>query len=168
VTYMQTDASAKHRLMRRIKDTARNLLLEKNRLRDYRTLCPVCGGSRHVRRTDFRMLYRYPKMTMFLTSYLLNLASIFRALPDFLIIGAAKSGTTSLYGLITAHPDVLAARTSAHAGRPRRMVKQQGPGTGGRGLRQSCRRNQGGDEEEILVKAVVPYPHEPAVSQQSS
>ncbi len=37
-------------------------------------------------------------------------ALLFSTLPDFLIIGAAKSGTTSLYGLISAHPHVLPAR----------------------------------------------------------
>jgi hypothetical protein len=33
-----------------------------------------------------------------------------RALPDFLLIGAQKSGTTSLYAYLTAHPDVRPAR----------------------------------------------------------
>jgi len=33
-----------------------------------------------------------------------------RVLPDFLIIGAEKCGTTSLYGALTAHPDVHKAR----------------------------------------------------------
>jgi hypothetical protein len=32
------------------------------------------------------------------------------AQPDFMIIGAQKAGTTSLYAWMTAHPDVLAAR----------------------------------------------------------
>jgi len=39
-----------------------------------------------------------------------SLTSLLRTMPDFLVIGMAKSGTTSLYGLITAHPDVLPAR----------------------------------------------------------
>ena len=39
-----------------------------------------------------------------------NITSLFHALPDFLIIGIAKSGTTSLYGLISAHPHVVPAR----------------------------------------------------------
>lgn len=30
-----------------------------------------------------------------------------RALPDFLIIGAAKSGTTSLYSYLSQHPDLV-------------------------------------------------------------
>ena len=33
-----------------------------------------------------------------------------RALPNFVIIGAAKSGTTSLYDMVTGHPDILPAR----------------------------------------------------------
>jgi hypothetical protein len=38
-----------------------------------------------------------------------------RALPDFLIIGAQKAGTTSLYAYLCAHPDVLpAARKEVH------------------------------------------------------
>ena len=36
-------------------------------------------------------------------------------LPDFLIIGAAKSGTTTLYGLLRSHPHVRAAvRRESH------------------------------------------------------
>jgi hypothetical protein len=35
-----------------------------------------------------------------------------RLLPDFIIIGAAKSGTTSLYGSLTDHPFVLPCTTS--------------------------------------------------------
>ena len=34
-----------------------------------------------------------------------------RALPDFLIIGAMKAGTTSLYDYLTWHPDVAKAKT---------------------------------------------------------
>lgn len=34
-----------------------------------------------------------------------------RALPDFVVIGAQKSGTTSLYGYLAAHPLVVAADT---------------------------------------------------------
>jgi hypothetical protein len=34
-----------------------------------------------------------------------------RALPDFIVIGAQKSGTTSLYGYLAAHPLVVAADT---------------------------------------------------------
>ena len=36
--------------------------------------------------------------------------SRWRALPDFLIIGAAKAGTTSLYAYLCAHPAVIEAR----------------------------------------------------------
>lgn len=37
--------------------------------------------------------------------------SSLRPLPDFLVIGAQKAGTTSLYDVLTGHPDVLPART---------------------------------------------------------
>ncbi len=40
-----------------------------------------------------------------------SITSFFRTLPDFLIIGIAKSGTTSLYGLISAHPHVIPAQS---------------------------------------------------------
>jgi len=47
-------------------------------------------------------LYKFPKFR-FLTSSL-------RSLPDFIIIGAQKSGTTSLYDLISKHPGVIPTR----------------------------------------------------------
>ena len=39
----------------------------------------------------------------------LNLTGSLRVLPDFLIIGAPKCGTTSLYGYLAEHPCVLPA-----------------------------------------------------------
>jgi hypothetical protein len=36
---------------------------------------------------------------------------VFGAAPDFLVIGAQKSGTTSLYAYLSQHPEVIAART---------------------------------------------------------
>ena len=47
-------------------------------------------------------LYKFPKFR-YLTSPL-------RSLPDFIIIGAQKSGTTSLYDLISKHPGVIPTR----------------------------------------------------------
>lgn len=39
----------------------------------------------------------------------LKFTGAFRVLPDFLIIGAPKCGTTSLYGYLVQHPSVLPA-----------------------------------------------------------
>ena len=39
-----------------------------------------------------------------------QLTSSLRLLPDFLIIGAQKGGTTSLYNYLIEHPNILAAR----------------------------------------------------------
>jgi hypothetical protein len=44
------------------------------------------------------------------TALLLRIPFRLNAQPDFIIIGAQKAGTTSLYTWMTAHPDVLAAR----------------------------------------------------------
>src|SRR5687768_6546740 len=38
-----------------------------------------------------------------------NMTSQFRTLPDFLIVGEAKAGTTTLYDLLARHPQVAAA-----------------------------------------------------------
>ncbi|MGB0653667.1 MAG: sulfotransferase domain-containing protein [Thermoplasmatota archaeon] len=58
-----------------------------------------------------------------------------RALPDFLLIGAQKAGTTSFYHDLAAHPDILPARAKevhyfdrdAPAGRPERWYRAQFP-----------------------------------------
>ncbi len=93
------------------KNKARDLLFADCRLHNYQITCPVCGRSRNVQRTDFWRSLRYPKTSVFLMPDKLNkITSFLRTLPDFLIIGAAKSGTTSLYSLISAHPHVLPAR----------------------------------------------------------
>ena len=46
-------------------------------------------------------------------------------LPNFLILGAAKCGTTSLYNYLLSHPDVLENRCE-----PRRTVIVLAPGAG--------------------------------------
>ncbi len=101
----------KRRLLRRMKNRIKDLLFIDSRLHNYQITCPVCGRSRNVQRTDFWRSLRYPKASAFLMPHRLNnITSFLRTLPDFLVIGAAKSGTTSLYVLISAHPNVIPAR----------------------------------------------------------
>ena len=47
-------------------------------------------------------LYKFPKFRY--------LTSPWRCLPDFIIIGAQKSGTTSLYDLVSKHPGIIPPR----------------------------------------------------------
>lgn len=54
-----------------------------------------------------------------------TLTAPLRKLPDFVVIGAAKSGTTSLYDLITKHPDVA----PAHVKEPAHFSAVDMPGT---------------------------------------
>ncbi len=109
-TTTPSPASFKH-LLRRIKSKASDLLLADCRLHSYQITCPVCGRSRRVQRTDFINLAKHPMVHMILKgSGTSAITSFLRTLPDFLIIGATKSGTTSLYGLMCTHPNVLPAR----------------------------------------------------------
>jgi len=98
----------KRRRARRVEDTIGGLLCGSNKQYDFDVTCPVCKRPRRVRWTYF---WRFPRPQKTAASLVRRISGLLRTLPDFLIIGAAKSGTTSLYGLITAHPDVLAART---------------------------------------------------------
>ncbi len=43
-------------------------------------------------------------------SFYCNITSPVRVLPDFLIIGVQKGGTTSLYNYLSEHPDIISAR----------------------------------------------------------
>ncbi len=43
-------------------------------------------------------------------SFYRNITSPVRVLPDFLIIGVQKGGTTSLYNYLSEHPDIISAR----------------------------------------------------------
>ncbi len=111
VPVMPSHVSSKRRLLRRMENMAKGLLFADYRLYNYQIACPVCGRLRDVQRTDFWWSLKYPKVSAFLMPYRLNnVTSFLRTLPDFLIIGIAKSGTTSLYGLISAHPNVVPAR----------------------------------------------------------
>jgi len=82
------------------------LLRRFNKQYDFDVTCPVCKRPRRVRQTYF---WRFPRPQKTAASLVRRISGLLRTLPDFLIIGATKSGTTSLYGLITAHPDVLPA-----------------------------------------------------------
>ena len=109
---MPSPVSLRRRLLRRIENRAKDLLFVDSRLHNYQIKCPVCSRSRNVQRTDFWRSLRYPKASTFLMRHRFNsITSFFRTLPDFLIIGIAKSGTTSLYGLISAHPHVIPAQS---------------------------------------------------------
>ena len=73
--------------------------------------CPVCGkGGGRAGQADFWPLQRHPRLAVAGSKKRLRAATSFmRSLPDFIVIGAAKAGTTSLYETICKHPRVLPA-----------------------------------------------------------
>ena len=73
--------------------------------------CPVCGkGGGRAGQADFWPFQRRPRLAVAGSKKRLRAATSFmRSLPDFVVIGAAKSGTTSLYEMICRHPRVLPA-----------------------------------------------------------
>ena len=79
--------------------------------RSYRVVCHVCGRRRHVRRTGFWPLLRPGIRRICGSRWADRLASFLFTRPDFVIIGVSKSGTTSLYDSISAHPRVAPAWT---------------------------------------------------------
>lgn len=54
-------------------------------------------------------LYKLSHPTRVIEPHYRSLTSLIRLLPNFIIVGASKSGTTTLYDYITAHPDVASA-----------------------------------------------------------
>ena len=55
------------------------------------------------------------QMVQVVTHQLRSVTAAARALPDFLVIGAQKAGTTSLYGYLSTHPGIVpAARKEIH------------------------------------------------------
>ena len=60
-----------------------------------------------------KLITSHPKLNPYRilkTNLFRVITSPFRILPDFLIIGAAKSGTTTLYDLLSQHPNVFPAK----------------------------------------------------------
>ena len=81
-TYHTNNASSLILILGRLKDKARNWLRQHPRLHAFR------------KQTTFRML-----------------TARLRGLPDFIIIGAMKTGSTSLYGFVVQHPAIAPAAT---------------------------------------------------------
>jgi len=73
--------------------------------------CPVCGkGGGRAGQADFWPFQGHPRLAVAGSKKRLRAATSFmRSLPDFIVIGAAKAGTTSLYEAICRHPRVLPA-----------------------------------------------------------
>ncbi len=72
--------------------------------------CPVCGKGGRAGQADFWPFQRHPRLAVAGSKKRFRAATSFmRALPDFVVIGATKSGTTSLYEMICRHPRVLPA-----------------------------------------------------------
>jgi hypothetical protein len=64
----------------------------------------------HLRLIAKEWLHNHPKLYLLYKQGLLKvLTAKFRVLPDFIIIGAAKCGTTSLYDYLIQHPDIYPA-----------------------------------------------------------
>lgn len=70
---------------------------------DSHVTCPVCKRQRHVQVTYLR---RFPRPRT-VTTLARRASGLLRTMPDYIIIGVSKSGTTTMYQLISAHPDVL-------------------------------------------------------------
>jgi len=97
----------KHRAERRIYDL---LFGAAPTPETHQARCFVCGRSRQVTRTDFWPYPSHPKIWRFGgQNKFRKITSAARALPDFVIIGAPKSGTTHMYGSLGAHPHVIPA-----------------------------------------------------------
>jgi len=63
-----------------------------------------------VRGTAKSWIHKHPKIyAIYKQGIFRYLSSSFRILPDFLIIGAVKSGTSSLYDYIILHPEIFSA-----------------------------------------------------------
>jgi len=128
----QDEAPAGRRLLRRMRGAVSGTVRGRKGPHDHHATCPVCKRTRRVRRTDFRVSptrqrvpvhnrpgrrpgggrrLEPPTVPRLLRQGGLNaLTPFLRALPDFLIIGAQKAGTTSLSRLVSAHPQVVPAR----------------------------------------------------------
>ena len=87
----------------------RDLLFTSGSPQNYRTTCPICDRPRRVRRTGF-WPSPHPKIQRICGSrWAGRLASLLYTLPDFVILGSTKAGSSSLYSFISAHPHVVPA-----------------------------------------------------------
>ncbi len=67
----------------------------------------------NIKQKISRWLYKHPAIhpiSIFRPGIFRLITGPFRVLPDFLIIGAGKSGTTSLYNYLIKHPNIHAAK----------------------------------------------------------
>lgn len=72
--------------------------------------CCACGKAGRAGNLDFWPRQRRPRLGVLGSRHRARALTCFaRAKPDFLIIGAAKSGTTSLYEMVCRHPRVAPA-----------------------------------------------------------
>ena len=71
---------------------------------------------RYLKNRANNWLHQHPKLhTFYLQNRFRTITSRMRGLPDFVIIGAQKSGTTSLYNFIIKHPTIApASRKELH------------------------------------------------------
>ena len=75
-------------------------------------LCPACGGAGRIEGARFWKQYAYPKIRRFGGPHKIRKATaLLRAMPDFVVIGAPKCGTTSVYSFLCSHPAVEPALT---------------------------------------------------------
>ena len=87
----------------------RRLVCTHGPVQNHRAVCPICCRPRHVRRTGFWPVPRPIIRRICGSRWADGPASLFYTKPDFVIIGAPKAGTTSLYDFINLHPHVVPA-----------------------------------------------------------
>lgn len=74
--------------------------------------CPACGGAGRAEGARFWRRYRHPRVRRFGGPHKLRKATApLRSMPDFVVVGAPKCGTTSLYSFLCSHPKVEPALT---------------------------------------------------------